>query len=378
MTHKLVNMTNVMNSNPSLPEAIGESTVFLDFQSRLSEVAKIDRPVLIIGERGTGKEMAARRLHYLSKRWDQNLVTLNCSALSPNLLEDELFGHEAGSFTGANRRRKGRFETANYGTLFLDEIGQTPTELQSKILRVVEYHSFERVGSSETIEVDVRIIGATNSDLHEMALRGEFKRDLLDRLSFEVIFIPPLRVREDDILLLANHFAARMAYEIGKQEIPILSQEVIMQLEHHSWPGNVRELKNVIERAVYRSVEDRIEEIELDPFKYPFGIFQNEPFGSTLPVVHESANPRPIHPSSSITTIPELAKKQFGKKGFKDIVQEIEVTLMEEALKKAANNQRKAAELLELTYHQWRGLYRKYEELLIVGEQEELGDTEDA
>lgn len=378
MTHKLVNMTNVMNSNPSLPEAIGESTVFLDFQSRLSEVAKIDRPVLIIGERGTGKEMAARRLHYLSKRWDQNLVTLNCSALSPNLLEDELFGHEAGSFTGANRRRKGRFETANYGTLFLDEIGQTPTELQSKILRVVEYHSFERVGSSETIEVDVRIIGATNSDLHEMALRGEFKRDLLDRLSFEVIFIPPLRVREDDILLLANHFAARMAYEIGKQEIPILSQEVIMQLEHHSWPGNVRELKNVIERAVYRSVEDRIEEIELDPFKYPFGIFQNEPFGSTLPVVHESANLRPIHPSSSITTIPELAKKQFGKKGFKDIVQEIEVTLMEEALKKAANNQRKAAELLELTYHQWRGLYRKYEELLIVGEQEELGDTEDA
>ena len=258
-----------MLSTTSLPDPIGESTAFLDFQTRLSEVAKVDRPVLIIGERGTGKEMAARRIHYLSKRWDENLVTLNCAALSPNLLEDELFGHEPGSFTGANRRRHGRFETANRGTLFLDEIGQTPPELQSKILRVVEYNSFERVGSSETIEVDVRIVGATNSDLLEMAFRNEFKHDLLDRLSFEVIFVPPLRVREGDILLLANHFAAHMAHEIGMREIPEFSGEVIETLESYNWPGNIRELKNVVERAVYRSQDGIIDTIELDSFQIP-------------------------------------------------------------------------------------------------------------
>ena len=349
-----------MNPVSSLPDPIGESTAFLDFQARLSEVAKIERPVLIIGERGTGKEMAARRLHYLSKRWDQNLVTLNCAALSPNLLEDELFGHESGSFTGANRRRRGRFEAANFGTLFLDEIGQTPPELQSKILRVVEYNSFERVGSSETIEVDVRIIGATNSDLQNMAIQGKFKHDLLDRLSFEVLFIPPLRVREGDVILLANHFSSRMAYEIGKKEIPALSPEVISQLEEYSWPGNVRELKNVIERAVYRATDDTISEIELNPFEYPYGTLQanhpttSEPTAPTQPAISDEASPQ--------ATLSDLSKHEMSNKGFKDIIQEVEIALMQEALKKAANNQRKAADLLDLTYHQWRGLYRKYEQ----------------
>jgi psp operon transcriptional activator len=351
----------------SLPDPIGESTAFLDFQSRLSEVAKVDRPVLIIGERGTGKEMAARRVHFLSERWKEELVTMNCAALSANLLEDELFGHEAGSFTGASRRRKGRFESANGGTLFLDEIGQTPPELQSKILRVVEYNAFERVGSSDTIEVDVRIIGATNSDLYSMALAGKFKHDLLDRLSFEVIFVPPLRVREGDILLLANHFAARMTQELGRPDIPEFSEQVIEQIERHDWPGNVRELKNVVERAVYRAQDGLIETIELEPFKYPFGKLRNE---HAISSVHTQEVPVPTEPAGAATPRPEekeqtfkdLALKEMRDKGFKSILQEVEIALMQQAMEKAANNQRKAAQLLDLTYHQWRGLYRKYEE----------------
>lgn len=353
-----------MLSPTSLPDPIGESTAFLDFQARLSEVAKVDRPVLVIGERGTGKEMAARRIHYLSKRWDENLVTLNCAALSPNLLEDELFGHEAGSYTGANRRRYGRFEAANRGTLFLDEIGQTPAELQSKILRVVEYNSFERVGSSETIEVDVRIIGATNSDLFAMAVEGKFKHDLLDRLSFEVIFVPPLRVREGDILLLANHFAVHMAHEIGRKDIPEFSDEVIDQLENHDWPGNVRELKNVVERAVYRSGDGCIDYIELDPFRSPFEPIppRSAPLQSSCRTGNPASPAQPTPPDS--TDLSVLAKQQLGRRGFREIIQEIEVDLLQAALHRSGYNQRKAADLLDLTYHQWRGLYRKYESQL--------------
>ena len=174
------------NRPEKIREALGESEVFVDFQENLSRAAKVDRPILIIGERGTGKELAAKKMHYLSKRWREPLVALNCAALSPSLIESELFGYEAGAFTGAQKKRMGRFEAADNGTLFLDEIGNIPLEVQSKILRVVEYQSFERVGSSNPIQVDVRIIGATNADLQSMAQKGLFKRDLLDRLSFEV------------------------------------------------------------------------------------------------------------------------------------------------------------------------------------------------
>ena len=194
-----------------LPEALGRSEAFLDFQARLSRVAAIDRPVLLVGERGTGKELAARRLHYLSLRWDHPLVALNCAALAPSLIESELFGHEAGAFTGAQQRRAGRFEAADTGTLFLDEIGSIPLQVQEKILRVVEYGTFERVGSADVVEVDARIVGATNADLRALVCEGRFKQDLLDRLSFEVLHVPPLRERAEDLLLLANHFAAHMA-----------------------------------------------------------------------------------------------------------------------------------------------------------------------
>ena len=323
-------------------EAIGQSEVFLEFQERVSRVAPVNRPVLLIGERGTGKELAASRLHFLSNRWNAPLVALNCSALTPSLIESELFGYERGAFTGAERRRTGRFEAADGGSLFLDEIGTIPMEVQEKILRVVEYASFERVGSSESIEVDVRIIAATNTNPAELAAQGRFKQDLLDRLSFEVLFVPPLRERKEDILLLANHFAARMSFELGREDIPQFSEETIRALKGYVWPGNVRELKNVVERAVYRSDSSVISEIIFDPFLSP----QNE----YLPAKKEAPQAeREISPLA-----------EFTNKPLNDAVRELKVHLLKKALKEARYNQRKAARILGLTYHQFRGLYRKY------------------
>ena len=231
-------------------QGIGESEVYLKFQDQVATCAKVDRPVLIVGERGTGKEVAARRIHYMSQRWDGPLVTVNCASLPQNLIESELFGVEKGAYTGAVASRKGRFEEAEGGTLFLDEIGLVPMSVQEKLLRVVEYGTYERLGSSETKVADVRIVGATNADLQKLAFEGKFKEDLLDRLSFDVLFVPPLRYRGDDILLLANNFAVRMATELGREDIPIFSEEVERKLLSYNWPGNVRELENIVERAI--------------------------------------------------------------------------------------------------------------------------------
>jgi psp operon transcriptional activator len=326
-------------------EALGQSEVFLEFQDRLSRVARINRPVLLIGERGTGKELAASKLHFLSERWKGPLVALNCSALSPALIESELFGYEKGAFTGAEQRRTGRFEVAHGGTLFLDEIGTVPMEVQEKILRVVEYGTFERVGSSERVEVDVRIIAATNADLVALATEGRFKQDLLDRLSFEVLFLPPLRERREDILLLANHFAARMAFELGREEIPQFSDESILALENHPWMGNVRELKNVVERAVYRSDTPLITEIVFDPFLYPHG-----------------ENRIPKQEDLSQETAERFSIEQLLNKPLKEAIRKLEIVLLEKALKETRFNQRKAAQRLRLTYDQFRGLYRKHSE----------------
>jgi psp operon transcriptional activator len=252
-------------------EALGQSEAFLAFQERLSRAARVNRPVLCLGERGTGKELAVSKLHYLSPRWQGPLVALNCAALSPALIESELFGHEEGAFTGATQRRPGRFEAAHGGTLFLDEMAHIPLEVQEKILRVVEYGMFERVGSSQPIQVDVRIVGATNADLMALAAAGHFKRDLLDRLSFDVLLLPPLRERREDILLLAHHFAARMAFELGSTEVPRFSDAAMAALERYAWPGNVRELKNVVERAVYRTDAALITDIVFDPFPSSLG-----------------------------------------------------------------------------------------------------------
>jgi psp operon transcriptional activator len=326
-------------------EALGQSEPFLDFMEKLSRVAKVDRPVLLVGERGTGKELAVSKLHYLSSRWQGPFVALNCAALSQTLIESELFGHEEGSFTGATRRRKGRFETASGGTLFLDEIANIPIEVQEKILRVVEYRTFEQVGSSKAIQADVRIIGATNADLPTLAEQGRFKRDLLDRLSFEVLLLPPLRVREGDILLLANHFAARMAFEMDREEVPAFSDDAILALTRYKWPGNVRELKNVVERAVYQSDSPVISTIVFDPFHRASRV------NSTGEISTSGNETLTCHPSPT----------ESGRdKPFTVAVKELELKLIKRALKESRFNQRRAAQLLGLSYHQFRGLYRKY------------------
>jgi len=329
-------------------EAMGQSEAFLDFQQRLSRVSQVDRPVLIVGERGTGKELAVSRLHYLSGRWKGPLVALNCSALSPSVLESELFGHEAGAFTGASKRRMGRFEAANEGTLFLDEIGLIPITIQEKILRVVEYGQFERVGGSQPVRVDVRIIGATNADLPKLAAEGKFKRDLLDRLSFEVLFLPPLRQRGEDIPLLARHFAARMSRELGWREIPDFTPEAMDSLEEYSWPGNIRELKNVVERAVYAGGGEGISSIKFDPFIYPYGSLLDE--------------------ESKAKEAPNSAGKEdayvFGDVPLLEQVRELEVTALQSAMESAKFHQGEAAKLLGLSYHQFRGLYRKHKDVL--------------
>ncbi len=325
-----------------VPEALGESKTFLDFREQLSKVAPIDRPVLLLGERGTGKELAASRLHFLSKRWRGPLVALNCSALNPSLLESELFGYEKGAFTGAEERRRGRFESADGGTLFLDEIGSIPMEVQEKILRVVEYGSFERVGSPERVDVDVRIVAATHADLEALVEQGRFKRDLLDRLSFEVLYLPPLRERREDIVLLAQHFAARMAHELERDDMPRFSHDALRALEDYTWPGNVRELKNVVERAVYRSESSLITEIIFNPF-------QREGMMARILPREEKHEERRESKSSE-------ARKPL----LKQAVEAFEVRLMQEALEESRYNQRKAAAMLGLTYHQFRGMLRKY------------------
>ncbi len=308
-------------------------------------MAPVNRPILLLGERGSGKELAANRLHYLSKRWQGPFLTLNCSALSPSLIESELFGYEKGAFTGAAQRRVGRFEAAEGGSLFLDEIGNIPMEVQEKILRVVEYSTFERVGSSESIEVDVRIIAATNADVKALAAKEIFKQDLLDRLSFEVLIVPPMRERKEDILLLVNHFAGRMAVELGWAEIPQFSPEAVRALEGYPWPGNVRELKNVVERAVYRSDSPRITEIVFDPFF--------SPYEKKMPVIETENSAADM----ASTNLSDLLTRPL-----KEAVWGLKVRMLENALNKSRFNQKRAAKLLGLTYHQFRGLYRQYQD----------------
>jgi psp operon transcriptional activator len=341
---RLLKQPSQSTSNVDMSEAVGQSEAFLEFQERLSRVAPIDRPVLLIGERGTGKELAAAKLHFLSKRWPEPLVALNCSALTSSLIESELFGYEKGAFTGAEKRRTGRFEAADRGTLFLDEIGNIPIEVQEKILRAVEYGTFERVGSSESIEVDVRIIAATNADLVALVSEGRFKQDLLDRISFEVLFLPALKERKEDILLLANHFAVKMAFELGREAVPRFSDEAVAALERYPWPGNIRELKNVVERAVYRSDSSLITDIVFHPFSSPYS-------------EHSAQKKEPFLVEADAPRVDDIMDKPY-----KEVVREIEIRFLKKALKDSNYNQKKAARILGLTYHQFRGLYRKYNE----------------
>ncbi|MDC9588759.1 phage shock protein operon transcriptional activator [Xenorhabdus sp. XENO-10] len=318
---------------------LGEANCFIEILEQVSALAKLNKPVLVLGERGTGKELIACRLHYLSPRWQGPFISLNCAALNENLLDSELFGHEAGAFTGARSKHQGRFERADGGTLFLDELATAPMQVQEKLLRVIEYGHLERVGGTQSLQVDVRLICATNEDLPSMAVCGKFRADLLDRLAFDVVHIPPLRQRQPDIMLLAQNFAIQMCRELNLPFFPGFTDEAKQQLLSYHWPGNVRELKNVIERSIYRhgNNENELNTIIINPF---LPSQQSIPSSTDHGIIN---SPLPGLP---------LDLRQWQN--------DSEKSLIMQALTKSQFNQKKAADKLNLTYHQLRGLIKKH------------------
>jgi psp operon transcriptional activator len=275
-------------------------------------------------------------------------VKLNCAALTESLLESELFGHEAGAFTGATRRHIGRFERADGGSLFLDELGTLPARMQEKILRVIEYGEFERVGGSETLKVEVRIVGATNEDLPALARAGRFRADLLDRLAFDVVNVPPLRARPEDILELAHHFAVSFTAELKRPFFPGFSERAVDALLAWPWPGNVRELKNAVERSIYRAAEpdQLIDRMHFDPFAHAHAPGTAAP----PPGAAGTEEPGPM-------AAPAIAALPLD---FRAAVDGYEQRLLTRALAAADGNRRMAAESLALSYDQLRGLLRKH------------------
>jgi two-component system nitrogen regulation response regulator NtrX len=243
-------------------EMIGESSPIRDLKAQIAIAAPTSGWVLITGENGTGKELVARAIHHCSHRHDKPFVEVNCAAIPEELIESELFGHEKGAFTGATAQRKGKFDLAHEGTLFLDEIGDMSLKTQAKVLRILQERKFERVGGSRTIEVDVRVIAATNKDLEEEIRKGNFREDLFYRLNVLPFHVPSLRDRTEDIPALANHFLEHFCSKESR-EIKTLSPGAMDALTVYSWPGNVRELKNIIERLVIMTADDLISERHL-------------------------------------------------------------------------------------------------------------------
>lgn len=347
---------------------IGQSNALLEVLEHVSQIAPLSKPVLIIGERGTGKELIAERLHYLSKRWDQSFIKLNCSSLSENLLESELFGHESGAFTGAKGKHEGRFERADGGTLFLDELANTSGLIQEKLLRVIEYGEFERVGGSKTVQADVRLICAANEDLPSLADAGEFRADLLDRLAFDVITLPPLRCRPEDIMTLAEYFAVGMARQLKLQLFSGFSAHAVEQLMTHDWPGNIRELKNVVERSVYRNGgENRpIDHITLDPFASPYRPktrikTRERQITSVAPTTVASTPQSAPTFEAEVQVNTEYSTNCFNfPLDFKEQTEQYEMDLIQQALSNSQYNQKKTADMLGLSYHQLRGILKKY------------------
>ena len=334
---KLRNLLDVLDRatilgarNTSLEEEIqarsrivGESPEILAMIKRIKRLKELPRPILIVGERGTGKELVARALHDGKGSDSRPIVTVNCAAFSDSLLESELFGHEKGAFTGADEARPGKFEQADGGTLFLDEVGHMSLPFQQKILRVVEYGSFTRVGGHEEKNSSVRIVSATNADLKQKIRQGEFLNDLYDRLAFEIIEVPPLRARQGDIQVLAQYFLEQFAIEIPTFRGKELAEASLQVLRQHSFPGNVRELKNIIERAAYRDITN-----EITP--------------EDIGMLH----------------VDETAE-HIGS--FQDRVDSFSKRLLREAMRKNDNVQTEAARSLELTYDQFRYYRKKYE-----------------
>jgi psp operon transcriptional activator len=337
---------------------VGQSSAFLDAVERASRAAPLNRPVLVVGERGTGKELIAERLHRLSGRWDGPLVTMNCAALPETLIEAELFGHEAGAFTGATRAREGRFEEAHGGTLFLDELGTLSQAAQERLLRAVEYGEVTRIGSSKPIRVDVRIVGATNEDLPKMVDAEKFRADLLDRLSFEVITLPPLRVRDGDIEMLSEYFGRRMAAELGWDGWPGFGDVAKRAMDNYQWPGNVRELRNVVERAVYRWADpvQSVDYIQFDPFESPWKATMA---ANAAPAKSEaSTDPDQARYSTDLSQISDPAS-EIGD--FRVATEAYEKAVLEQALARSRYNQRQTAKALNLSYDQLRHTLKKHD-----------------
>jgi len=299
---------------------VGSSAPMQAIYNRIGIVANKTSTVLIEGETGTGKELIAKAIHYNSPRKDQPLVSVNCGAIPSNLLEDELFGHVKGAFTGAHQQRIGRFEQANHGTLFLDEVSSMPMDLQVKLLRVLQEREFQRVGSAATVKVDVRIVAATNGNLLAAVEKGEFRSDLYYRLNVIPINVPTLRERRDDIPLLTRHFIRKFCAE---QKVPLkmISDEALQCLMNHDWPGNVRQLENTIEMAVTLSSDREL--LDMDDF--------------------------PIAGQMLKTAVP-VSEIEFpdGGVNFNTIVSDLEKRLILQSLEVARGNKKKAATLLRL------------------------------
>ena len=302
-------------------QIVGQSEVLRETLATVDRIASVPRPVLIVGERGTGKELIAAAIHYRGDRADAPFVTVNCAAFHGQLLESEMFGHEKGAFTGADRQKIGRFEMAHGGTLFLDEIGNMAMDFQQKVLRVIEYQEFERVQGTETIRVDVRVLAATNADLREHIQAGRFRADLYDRLAFEVIRVPALRERPEDIPLLVRHFVARMVEDVPSLRPKAFSEAALEALCKYTWPGNVRQLKNTVERVLCHTEADPILPVHL-----PNEVFSDGASGTS----------------------------------FAEQVSDFERRLVADALLKAAGSQKRAAQRLGMSYDQFRHYYKKY------------------
>jgi psp operon transcriptional activator PspF len=313
-------------------QIVGDSSAMRTVMTKIEKVAPVPRPVLVLGPRGTGKELVARAVHTLSPRASEPYVTINCAAVAESLLESELFGHEEGAFTGATKQKEGKFELADGGTLFLDEIGNMSLEFQAKILRVLEYQRFERVAGSESIQVNVRVIAATNADLKQAIADGKFRADLYDRLAFEVINLPALAQRREDVPALAAHFLTQFRQEVAGITVKEISAGALDRFAQYDYPGNVRELKNIVERAVYMAQGEVLTEADVD---------------AALP-------PEAQAPSAT------AAFDDDPRLPLDERVDNYEAWLCRDALERTRFKQKEAAALLGITYDQFRQRYRKY------------------
>jgi two-component system response regulator PilR (NtrC family) len=308
---------------------IGKSKKMQELFKMIEVVSGANSTVLITGESGTGKELVAKAIHLNSPRAEQAFVSVNCGAFTETLLESELFGYMKGAFTGAASNKKGLFEVADKGTVFLDEVGDTSPAMQVKLLRVLQERTIRRVGGTDEIPVDVRVIAATNRDLSEMVAENQFREDLFYRISVIPIHLPPLRHRRDDIPLLANHFLARLNASMGKK-INRISDEALKKIENYDWPGNVRELENAMERAFILEASNELSAQHL---------------------------PESVSVNGRMRTVTDFPEEGFDLESY---VEKLQKSFLEEALRRTDGVQVKAAELLRMSYRSFRHYMQKY------------------